>query len=102
LETGRSSTAGWGRRRPGWESWRAPRRANPSQKSASRAEHGERGELLTREPIARGLETLPLPFRSSPEKCQAGRVLNYALLFDRQLRAKQDWQQVIEAADGAP
>jgi len=29
-------------------------------------------------------------------------VLNYALLLDRQLRAKQDWQQVIEAADGAP
>lgn len=28
--------------------------------------------------------------------------INYALLFDRQLRAKQNWQQVIEAAGGAP
>jgi endo-1,4-beta-xylanase len=27
---------------------------------------------------------------------------NYALLFDRQLRAKQNWQKVIEAAGGAP
>jgi len=27
---------------------------------------------------------------------------NYALLFDRQLQAKQSWQKVIEAADGAP
>ena len=27
---------------------------------------------------------------------------NYALLFDRQLRPKRNWQQVIEAAGGAP